>query len=196
VRAFAHLLRARVDAIVVGRKTVVDDNPQLTCRLPGMADRSPLRVVLDPSFQTLRSSNLVRSAGQVPVMIFGAAGNVPPAFPAGVSTEEVRATGRALDLADVLGRLHARGITRVMVEGGPTVARAFLQADLVDEVMIARGAELLRARGRKPLVDAGIELFADASRWEALPQRAMGDDWLFCYRRRDRLATERGGAAA
>jgi len=189
VRAFAHLLRAHSDAILVGRKTVVDDNPQLTCRLPGLAQRSPLRVVLDPSFKTPHTSNLVRSAGEVPVMIIGAADKGAPEFPAGVSIEHVRAADdRSLDLKDVLGRLHMRGITRVMIEGGPTVARAFLDADLIDEVVIARGTQPLGPRGRKPLVDAGLEVFADASRWDPHEDRLIGGDRLLSYGRRGRLA--------
>ena len=51
-RQFAHILRARADAILVGRKTVADDNPELTCRLPGLEGRSPRRVVLDAKFRT------------------------------------------------------------------------------------------------------------------------------------------------
>jgi diaminohydroxyphosphoribosylaminopyrimidine deaminase/5-amino-6-(5-phosphoribosylamino)uracil reductase len=51
VRAYAHLLRARADAVLVGRRTVDDDDPDLTCRLPGLANRSPRRVILDPGFR-------------------------------------------------------------------------------------------------------------------------------------------------
>ena len=51
-RQFAHILRARADAILVGRKTVTDDNPELTCRLPGLEARSPRRVILDAKFRT------------------------------------------------------------------------------------------------------------------------------------------------
>lgn len=189
VRDFAHLLRARADAILIGRRTVADDDPQLTCRLPGLAGRSPRRIVLDPSFRTPLGSKLVRSAGEVPVTIFGAAGNQAPVFPPGVCTEHVRSTGDGrLDLEDVLARLHEEGITRVMVEGGPTVARAFLDADLVDEVVIARGTETLGGNGLKPLRDAGPEVFEDAVRWEPRENRAMGRDRLISYRRRDRFA--------
>ena len=51
-RQLAHILRARADAILVGRKTVADDNPELTCRLPGLEGRSPRRVILDAKFRT------------------------------------------------------------------------------------------------------------------------------------------------
>jgi diaminohydroxyphosphoribosylaminopyrimidine deaminase/5-amino-6-(5-phosphoribosylamino)uracil reductase len=188
VRNFAHLLRAQADAILVGRRTVADDDPQLTCRLPGLDARSPRRIVLDPTFKTPAASKLVRSATQVPVTIFGAAGTSAPAFPAGVTTGHVRARadGR-LDLHDLVGKLGALGLTRIMVEGGPSVARAFLDADLLDEVVIARGTVLLRDKGRKPLLDEGVEVFADAGRWHAQSERRMGSDRLLCYRRRNRF---------
>lgn len=188
VRSFAHLLRARADAILVGRRTVADDDPQLTCRLPGLASRSPQRIVLDPTFKTPPASKLVRSAGEVPVTIFGANGQSAPAFPPGVTTDHVRAgAGGRLDLRDLVGRLAARGLTRIMVEGGPSVARAFLDADLLDEVVIARGTMLLGEKGRKPLLDAGVEVFADTSRWQAEGERRIGGDRLACYRRRNRF---------
>lgn len=191
VRAFAHILRARADAILIGRKTVVDDNPELTCRLPGLADRSPVRVVLDPSFRTPAATKLVQSAATVPVVIFGGAGKVPPALGAGVSARQVpmRRDG-CLDLAAVLASLKEDGITRVMVEGGPTVARAFLDADLIDEVVIAQGTKTLGAGGRLPLVDRGIDMFADGARWQAVAARGIGPDRITSYHRRGRFAVD------
>ena len=72
-RAYAHLLRAHADAVMVGRKTVEDDNPELTCRLPGLANRSPRRVVLDPKFRISQQLKMFQTAQRVPIIIFGAA---------------------------------------------------------------------------------------------------------------------------
>ena len=65
-----HLLRARSDSVLVGVSTVLADDPALTCRLPGMEDRSPDRVVTDSRLSMPLSSNLVRSAGVTPVRIY------------------------------------------------------------------------------------------------------------------------------
>jgi diaminohydroxyphosphoribosylaminopyrimidine deaminase / 5-amino-6-(5-phosphoribosylamino)uracil reductase len=189
-RDYAHLLRARADAILVGRRTVADDDPELTCRLPGLETRSPRRIVLDPGLQTPPTSKLATTAARVPLTIFAAAGEEAPlpAYPPGVSIRRVAATARGrLDLAAVLHSLYADGMTRVMVEGGPTVSAAFLQAGLVDEAVIARGTEALGVGGRKPLGAFGLEVFEDAAHWRRVEERALGGDRIFIYRAADRL---------
>ena len=123
-RAYAHLLRAHADAILVGRKTVADDDPELTCRLPGLANRSPRRVVLDAKFRTRRLSRCSRRRERVPVIIFGAAGSsaariIRAAWRCGSVPAD--ADGR-LQLEAVLQSLSRDGVTRVLVEGGPTIA--------------------------------------------------------------------------
>jgi diaminohydroxyphosphoribosylaminopyrimidine deaminase/5-amino-6-(5-phosphoribosylamino)uracil reductase len=82
----------------------------------------------------------------------------------------------------VLHSLYGDGVTRVMVEGGPTVSAAFLEAGLVDEAVIARGTEALGGRGRKPLGSFGLEVFEDAARWRQVERRAIGADCLYTYR--------------
>ena len=188
VRAYAHLLRARADAVLVGRKTVDDDDPELTCRLPGLANRSPRRVILDPTFRISPQLKMFQTARRVPIIIFGAVDGTPQAYPAGVETRAVPASadGR-LELEAVLRSLAQDGVTRVLVEGGPTVSGALLAADLADEVVIARGTEPLGAEGRKPFGDQGLEALGDASRWQLADKRRLGADSLTIHRRIGRL---------
>src|SRR5262249_54113565 len=88
-RQFAHILRARADAILVGRRTVADDNPELTCRLPGLEGRSPRRVILDAKFRTPPTARMLQSAERVPVTIFGETGSCPPSYPKGVEVRRM-----------------------------------------------------------------------------------------------------------
>jgi diaminohydroxyphosphoribosylaminopyrimidine deaminase/5-amino-6-(5-phosphoribosylamino)uracil reductase len=188
VRAFAHVLRARVDAVLVGRKTVDDDDPELTCRLPGLASRSPRRVVLDSGFCVPPQRKMFATARRVPILIFGAVGSTPPAYPAGAEARQVKTgpDGR-LDLGAVLQSLGKDGVTRVLVEGGPTISGALLAADFVDEVVIARGTEALGGNGRKPFGSRGLEILDDTARWQLAERRMLGPDTLTVHRRVGRL---------
>jgi diaminohydroxyphosphoribosylaminopyrimidine deaminase/5-amino-6-(5-phosphoribosylamino)uracil reductase len=129
------------------------------------------------------------TAGRVPVMIFGGTGSVAPAYPKGVEVRRMPATpdGR-LSLTVVLESLGAEGITRVLVEGGPTIAGAILDADLADEVVIAHGTETLGPTGRKPAGDHGLEFLAQTERWQTFDERMIGADRLTIHRRVGRLA--------
>jgi diaminohydroxyphosphoribosylaminopyrimidine deaminase/5-amino-6-(5-phosphoribosylamino)uracil reductase len=190
-RQYAHILRARADAILVGRKTVADDNPDLTCRLPGLEARSPRRVILDAGFRTAPTARMLQTAERVPVTIFGDTRSAAPAYPKGVEVRRMPAgpDGR-LSLQVALESLGAEGVTRVLVEGGPTIASAFLAADLVDELVIGRGSEMLGAAGRLPVGDRGLEFLNQAESWQKVEDRKIGADRLSVYRRTGRFVQE------
>jgi diaminohydroxyphosphoribosylaminopyrimidine deaminase / 5-amino-6-(5-phosphoribosylamino)uracil reductase len=157
-RTRVHLMRAMNDAVLTGIGTVLADDPQLTCRLPGMAARSPVRVVLDAGLCLPLKSALVRSARETPVWVIAGA-EAPSAAEVALAAHGVevlrlgnacsyppgQGTGRRLDLRAVLHVLGGRGITRLMVEAGPIVAAAFVTADLVDEAALLRGPAALGA---------------------------------------------------
>jgi diaminohydroxyphosphoribosylaminopyrimidine deaminase / 5-amino-6-(5-phosphoribosylamino)uracil reductase len=188
-RQYAHILRARADAILVGRKTVADDNPELTCRMPGLEGRSPRRVVLDAKFRTPATAKMFQTAKLVPVTIFGDTRSVAPLYPEGVEVRRMPTgpDGR-LSLPVVLESLAAEGVTRVLVEGGPTIAAAFLDEDLVDELVIGRGTGMLGAGGRTPVGDHGLEFLGQNDRWQTVDERKIGADRLSVYHRTGRFA--------
>ncbi len=150
VRDRVHLLRAQSDAIMVGIGTVLADDPMLTCRLPGMAG-----VRRCASCSTARSalplgSRLVRTARETPVWVI-AEDKARALRRRRWNAEGVailRAPGKAegrLDLSAVLKLLAERGITRLMVEGGPMLAAAFVTADLVDEAILFQSPKAVGA---------------------------------------------------
>ena len=93
-----------------------------------------------------------------------------------------------VNLVVALESLAAEGVTRVLVEGGPTIAHAFLEADLVDEVVIGRGTKTLGAKGRKPVGGCGLEFLRDPVHWQTVGERRIGADWISVHRRAGRFA--------
>jgi diaminohydroxyphosphoribosylaminopyrimidine deaminase / 5-amino-6-(5-phosphoribosylamino)uracil reductase len=177
-RARVHRLRAMNDAILVGIGTALADDPQLTCRLPGMAAFSPVRIVLDTRLRLPVANALATSARTTPVWVMAATDAAPaPARAlqdASVVVVQAPASDGRLDITAVLRLLAERGITRLMVEGGPTVAASFVAADLVDEAALFRSARAIGADG----IDAleGVPLEALTGRLRSLGREPVGED--------------------
>ncbi len=186
-RAHAHLLRAKNDAILVGRGTILADNPNLTCRLPGMSCRSPVRIVLDRRLRTPPSARLFNDL-MVPVWLVCAADEEHPNTDAledrGAEIVPVPVDAHGmLAVRDALETLAGRGITRILVEGGPSVARAFLDADLIDEAVIYQGPRPAGPDGLMPFVSEGLDRITSSGHFMQLETRSFGPDRMTRWRR-------------
>jgi diaminohydroxyphosphoribosylaminopyrimidine deaminase/5-amino-6-(5-phosphoribosylamino)uracil reductase len=188
VRERVHLLRAESDAIMVGIGTALADDPILTCRLPGMAGYSPLRVVLDSMLRLPTGSRLVRSARQVPLWVVTAA-QAPSAAAAALEAAGVtvlfvpRADGR-LDLPAVLRLLAERGVSRLMVEAGPILAAALLAADFVDEVALFRSDKVVGPDGIDALEGMPLTALGRSPHLASIRREIVGEDSCEIFERR------------
>ena len=187
-QARVHHLRATSDAVLIGIGTAIADDPLLTCRLPGMEDRSPVRVVLDSQARLPLDGRLIASARAVPLWVVtgtpAAADRVRALIAKGA--EVVQAAGRngALDLMAALKLLAERGITRLMVEAGPILAAAFLNADLVDEAALFSSPHTLGADGIDALAGLPLEALTRSARLELVGTEQAGADRVELFRRR------------
>lgn len=185
-RARGHLMRAEADAILVGHGTIVADDPDLTCRLPGLAARSPRRVALAAEPGDLVGRRIVASAASVPVQLFTAASTAPDSQrlldelrARGVDCRSVRLVSGRLWLPAVLEALAEDGITRLLVEGGPSIWQAFARHGLYDEVVLFHAGGANEAAAREVLQRvAGISGLDFASR------RRLGGDDMLVFRKR------------
>ena len=187
-RADGHRLRATHDAILVGANTVDTDDPDLTCRLPGLDRYSPVRIVVDSKARLSPASKLAASAGDVPVWLVctpQAPSAAREALQAkGVEILEVAATpaGR-VDIAAAAIALGSRGLTSVLVEGGGTIAAAFLKAGLVDRLSVYRGGLLMGSDSRSAVAELGLDGLDFAPRFSLVSARVVGGDTLETWRR-------------
>lgn len=182
-RARAHLLRADHDAILVGIGTVLADDSLLTCRLPGLADRHPVRIVADSRLRLPLTSQLVRTAKDVPTWMLTLPGNSPARLDvyreAGVTVIEVGpdAAGRP-DLLKAAQELAWRGLTRVLIEGGGHLAAGALRAGLVDRVAWFHAPFLIGGDGIPAVAAFGLDRLAEAPAFVRSGLQALGADLL------------------
>lgn len=187
-RRRAHLMRAEYDAVMVGTETAILDNPSLTCRLPGLAEKSPMRIVVDSRLRLPLTADLVVTATKCPTLIVTLSGgdkNRVRAFKeAGVKLIEIAAgeDGR-VDLATALGKLGTLGLTRILVEGGAQLAASLMRANLVDRIAWFRAPAIIGGDGLSALAGFGVDTLDMASRWDIADMTRYGDDVLEIYRR-------------
>jgi diaminohydroxyphosphoribosylaminopyrimidine deaminase/5-amino-6-(5-phosphoribosylamino)uracil reductase len=169
---------------MIGVGTALADDPMLTCRLPGMEKNSPVRILLDGALRLPVGSRLVRTARDVPVWVIAGA-EAPRASEQALAecgVTVLRADGgRRPALAAVAKLLASQGITRLLVEGGPTLAESLIEADLVDELILLHSAKIIGRDGTDAFDPASLALLTQ--RLQKSDSEAVGADRCDMYLR-------------
>lgn len=185
-RELAHHWRASVDAVVVGIGTALTDDPELTARIPGVR-RQPRRVVFDSTARLPLTSKLVQAAPQIPltVVVSRAARRSDCDALGTAGADVIVATGENEPgrVRSALDQLGDQGIQSMLLEGGPNLAGAFMDASEIDEVRLFIAPMLLGgAAARDPLEGEGVERIGDALRSLEMKCEPVADDLLISAR--------------
>ena len=181
-RRVGHALRGRHDAVLVGVGTVLADDPDLTCRIPGFRPSPVVRVVVDTHLRTALTTRIVATAAETPTWMLIRAGTDPDRRRAvadlGVKVIEVPGASAGVDLSRGLAALADAGLTRVLVEGGAKIAAALLRANLVDRLAWFHAPGVMGADGWPAVQAFGVEKLALMPRFVRRDMRLVGDDTL------------------
>lgn len=187
-RMRAHLVRARHDAIMVGSNTALQDDPELTCRLPGLPKRPPVRIILDGHLRLNLTARVVVTARQVPTWVVTREDVDGPRRRAfedcGVDIIPVSPDAAGFpDLRLALEQIAQRGVTRVLVEGGGRLAASLVRADLVDRMIWFRSPSVIGGDGLPSVAAFGVDAVGEAPRWRRLRCDILDDDLLETFAR-------------
>lgn len=178
-------MRATFDAVMVGIGTVLVDDPRLTVRLDGMADRSPTRVILDATARIPLHSKLVESAKDIPlIVVVGKQANesqTAALTAAGAKLVAVEVASGGIDLRQALEALAGEGFTRVFAEGGSEVASSLVSGELLDEVVLFRAPVVVGLNGVRALGGTALSAIERSPRYRLIETAVVGADTMRRY---------------
>ena len=172
-------MRSQMDAIMVGIGTVIADDPELTCRIPG--GRDPLRVVVDSMLRispSARLLNLESEAKTVVATISTDRGKIAAVREKGAEVLICREREGRVDLQDMMARLGRMNIQSLLLEGGSTLAGEALRIGLIDKAVLFFAPKLVGGEGPGLFAGMGIERMEDAFRLKDVKYRRFNGDFM------------------
>ena len=185
-RSDVQRLRAESGAVLSGIGTVLSDDPAFTVRDERFADdmRQPLRVILDSELRMPLSASMLDLPGETLIFCTDDAAR-GPLEASGAEVVKADRNGDGVDLGQVLAELGQRGINGLLVEAGPGVAGALVDAGLVDELVIYQAPHIMGSETAPMLMTPGWRQLTDRRELTIVERRVVGDDLRITARLRD-----------
>lgn len=181
-RRLGHAMRGRHDAVMVGVGTVLADNPDLTCRIPGFRTTPVVRIIADSHLRTPLTSRLMTTAAEIPTWFLLREGTNLAREEAftniGAKLIKVPGSTAGVDLTVAMTALNAAGLTRILVEGGGQLAAALLRANLVDRIAWFHAPSVMGGDGWPAVQAFGTQTLDQMPRFRRDCITAIGDDIL------------------
>ncbi len=188
-RRHAHRLRASHDAVLVGSRTALADDPELTCRLPGMEERTPIRIVADSHLSINLTSKLVRMANEHELWILcredADLDRREALTSSGVKlfNADIDKASGLIDIQQALRMIADEGITRLLIEGGSRIAASFLRADCVDRIVWFTAPLLIGGDGVAAIAGMGFDRLDETPHFRPLLSQPVGRDMMMTFER-------------
>ncbi len=179
-RRYVHHLRATHDAVMIGRGTAAADNPMLDIRDLGLSHANPVRIILDSQLSISPTSRLAQSASEIPLWMCHSPGamGIDSWAKTSATLVETPAKVSGLDLPKLVQTLAAKGLTRILVEGGSQLAASLVQAGLVDRIEVFHAGLLLGEASTPALAQLPFDTLANFPRFSLMKTRVLGNDIL------------------
>lgn len=181
-RRHVHLHRAQHDAVMIGIGSALADDPELTCRLPGVEASRLVRIVVDTNARLSPRSKLALSAAVNPVwLLASSAAETAALIKAGVTIVPTPLAENGVDLSRAVQTLAERGLTRILVEGGAALGASLIKANLVDRILWYR-APAIMGGGIDAVASLSLRSLVEMPRFRREEILHFGDDVLESYR--------------